>query len=233
MKETPAVDKPLFSEPPSSANVAASGQDETIPEEEHFLVQPTFSETTAPAAVKKSKKRKVDVEKEEYESVDKTACEIPQFADLGNSGQDETLPGEEHFLVQPTFSDSSAPAAVKKSKKRKVDAEKEEYESVDKTASEIPQFADLSNSVQDETLPGEEQFLVQPTCCDSTAPAAVRRGKKRKGEYEAAKPRRAWELWSKDDKLFFFEGSDTLVYFYLVFMRELISCFSYKNLGEL
>ena len=92
-------------------------------------------------------------------------------------------------------------------------------ESTDDLSNETPSNTEGGLIAKDDTVSEESpRSLSQPSSSagwDSavaSAPVAVKKGKKRKAETsskasddDVIKPSRTWELWSTDDKLFFFE----------------------------
>ena len=91
-------------------------------------------------------------------------------------------------------------------------------ESTDDLSNEIPSSSAGGLIAKDDTVSEESLSISQPSSSAgwetavASAPAVVKKGKKRKAETsskasddDVIKPSRTWELWSTDDKLFFFE----------------------------
>ena len=91
-------------------------------------------------------------------------------------------------------------------------------ESTDDLSNETPSNTEGGLIAKDDRVSEEGPSSSQPSSSagwDSavaSAPVAVKKGKKRKAETsskasddDVIKPSRTWELWSTDDKLFFFE----------------------------
>ena len=91
-------------------------------------------------------------------------------------------------------------------------------ESTDDLSNETPSNTEGGLIAKDDPVSEEGPSISQPSSSagwDSavaSAPVAVKKGKKRKAETsskasddDVIKPSRTWELWSTDDKLFFFE----------------------------